>query len=157
MAEPTINIKRSEPIKEQQQDKAAEEMREAFAAHGEAIRSFLVLIQDLHDSGLLEILHALLNSKEKVASIVLEQILKPSVLNTIKNAMSAVGMVSKLDPDQLNTLTEALVSGLERGKDNLESGKRVGLFDLAKALRDPSINRTLSLLLGLAQGMGQKL
>ncbi|GMA62725.1 DUF1641 domain-containing protein [Alicyclobacillus fastidiosus] len=132
MAKPTTNVNRLEPTKEDQLKDASQAMQEAFAAHGEAINSLLVVIQDLHDSGLLDILHALLNSKEKVASIALEQILKPSVLNTIKNAMTACSMVSKIDPSHVNALGEALVVGLKRGQDNLESGKRVGVFQLAK-------------------------
>ncbi|WP_206922147.1 DUF1641 domain-containing protein [Alicyclobacillus suci] len=157
MAKPTTSINRVEPSHEEQSMEVTQELQAVFAAHSDAIKSLLVLVQDLHDSGVLEMLHALLNSKEKVASIVLEQVLKPSVLNTIKNAMTALGMVSKLDAEQLGKLTDAMVTGLEHGQAKLASGERVGVFQLAKAVRNPDINRTLALMLGLAEGMGQKL
>ncbi|MFB5191288.1 DUF1641 domain-containing protein [Alicyclobacillus fastidiosus] len=157
MAKPTTNVNRLEPTTEEQLADASREVQKAFAEHGDAIKSLLAVVQDLYDSGVLEMMHALLNSKEKVASIALEQILKPSVLNTIKNAMTACSMVSKIDPEQLSTLVDALVVGLRRGQDNVESGKRVGVLQLAKTLRNSDVNRTFALLLGVLEGMGQKL
>jgi uncharacterized protein YjgD (DUF1641 family) len=157
VAKPTTDVKQSESVQGEQGQKSLQEIQQVFDTYGDAIESFLVVLQDLHHSGLLEMVHSLLNAKEKVASIALEQVLKPSVLNTIKNAMSALAMVSKLNPDQLSTLTEAVVAGLHQGQERLDGGKRVGVIDLAKAMRNPDINRTLALLLGVLQGMGQKL
>ena len=132
-------------------------MQESVADHQEALQSLLTLIQDLDSSGVLEILHALLNSKEKVASIALKQILKPSVLNHDKKHYDRDGDRHKIDPEQLDMLMEALISGLHQGQKRLESNKRVSMFNLAKALRDPGVNRALAFMLGLLQGMGQKL
>ncbi|WP_157068501.1 DUF1641 domain-containing protein [Alicyclobacillus sendaiensis] len=157
MARPITNIKRIEFTKPEQNRIALHELEDSVADHKKALQSLLVLIQDLENSGVLEILHAALNSKEKIASIALEQILKPSVLNGVKNAMTAVGLVMKMDPDQVGALVDAVVVGLQRGQENLESNKKVGVFELVKALRDPGVNRALAFVLGLLQGLGEKL
>ncbi|EPZ52762.1 DUF1641 domain-containing protein [Alicyclobacillus acidoterrestris] len=157
MAQPTTKIKRIEITEQDEKRRSLQELQESVADHQEALQSLLTLIQDLESSGVLEILHALLNSKEKVASIALEQILKPSVLNTIKNAMTAMGVVSKIDPEQLGVLMEAFIAGLHQGQKSLESNQRVSMFNLVKAFRDPGVNRALTFMLGLLQGLGQKL
>ncbi|KPV45200.1 DUF1641 domain-containing protein [Alicyclobacillus ferrooxydans] len=157
MAQPTTNIKYIEFTSEEQDIMALKELQAAVVERQEALERLLQVIQDLHESGIFDILHGLLVSKEKIAGILLEQILKPSVLGTVKNAMTAMGTVSKIDPNQLSTLTEALVSGLEAGQERLESNKKAGMFELAKALRDPGMNRALVLMLGFLQGLGQAL
>ena len=157
MAQPTTNIKNIEYTSEEQDMMALKQWRATLVESQEALERLLQVVQDLHESGILDILHGLLTSKEKIAGILLEQILKPSVLGTVKNAMTAIGTVSKIDPNQLSTLTEALVSGLQAGQERLELNKKTGVFELAKALRDPGSNRALSLVLGVLQGLGQAL
>ncbi|QSO46689.1 helical membrane plugin domain-containing protein [Alicyclobacillus mengziensis] len=157
MAQPTTNIKYIEFTSEEQDIMALKQLQAAVVERQEALERLLQVIQDLHESGIFDILHGLLVSKEKIAGILLEQILKPSVLGTVKNAMTAMGTVSKIDPNQLSTLTEALVSGLKAGQERLESNKKAGMFELAKALRDPGMNRALVLMLGFLQGLGQAL
>ena len=157
MAQPTTNIKYIEFTSEEQDIMARKQLQAAVVERQEALERLLQVIQDLHESGIFDILHGLLVSKEKIAGILLEQILKPSVLGTVKNAMTAMGTVSKIDPNQLSTLTEALVSGLKSGQERLESNKKAGMFELAKALRDPGMNRALVLMLGFLQGLGQAL
>lgn len=157
MASPTSIVNRAEPGDQEQKQLELQELLESLAQHKKSVQSLLTVIQDLDKSGILDILHAILNAKEQVATIVLEQILKPSVLSTVKNAMTAVGLVSQIDSDQLSRLTEALVAGLQSGQENLEANKRVGLFDLLRTLKDPGTQRTLSLALGVLHGVGEKL
>ncbi len=157
MAQPTTNIKYIEFPSQDQDQLALKQLQAAVVERQEALEHLLQVIQDLHESGIFDILHGLLASKEKIAGILLEQILKPSVLGTVKNAMTAMGTVSKIDPNQLSTLTEALVSGLKAGQERLELNQKAGMFELAKTLRDPGMNRALVLMLGFLQGLGQAL
>jgi uncharacterized protein YjgD (DUF1641 family) len=157
VALPIQNIERVEPTKESKEQEVFRQLQESVAEHAEALQSLLLLVQDLQNSEVFDILHALFNSKEKISSIALEQILKPSVLNTIKNAMTAVGFVGKIPPDQFNTLIHALVSGLERGQEKVVSNQRIGAFTLVSALRDPDVNRAITWLVGFLKGMGEQL
>ncbi|MCL6633714.1 MAG: DUF1641 domain-containing protein [Alicyclobacillus herbarius] len=157
MARPINNVKRIEPTQLERNQEALQELGESIAKHQDALQSLLTLIADLENSGVLEMLHALLNSKEKIASIVLDQVLKPSVLNTVKNGMTAMGTVSKIDPEELGLLMEAVVTGLHQGQESLKSKGKVGVFDLVKASRDPGVKRALGFMLGFLQGMGEKL
>lgn len=157
MASPITKITQVKPTHEQEVEQSLTNLQDSLVEHQEALQSLLVLIQDLQNSGVLDILHSLLNAKEKVATIALEQILKPSVLATMKNAMTVIGMVSKVNPEQLQQISDALVTGLERGKERLISDRRVTMLDVATALRDPGVNRSVGFMLALLQGMGQKL
>nr|WP_230087952.1 DUF1641 domain-containing protein [Alicyclobacillus mali (ex Roth et al. 2021)] len=71
--------------------------------------------------------------------------------------MIAVGLVGKIDPDRIGALADAVVVGLQRGHESLESNKKVGVFELVKALRDPGVNRALAFVLGLLRGLGERL
>jgi uncharacterized protein YjgD (DUF1641 family) len=68
----------------------------------------------LQNSGIIDILQAFLSSKATIATIALEQVQRPSMISTINNAMTGMGMVSKIDAKQLGVLTDALVTGLQQ-------------------------------------------
>lgn len=115
------------------------------------------VLQELHDSGILEALTAMLTAKDKIAKIVVEQALRPEATALINNMMSALGGLTTLDPELTGSLISGLARGVTEGTQSIQSANRIGVFDLAKALKDPDVNRTLKFAIGFLKGFGKSL
>lgn len=127
------------------------------ADHQDSLEQGLHLLGELSDSGILEALTAMVTAKEKIAKIAVEQALRPEATTLINNMMSALGGLTKIDPEMTGTLLNGLAQGLEDGRKSLQNQKKVGLLDLGRALNDPDINRTLKFAMGFLKGFGKSM
>jgi uncharacterized protein YjgD (DUF1641 family) len=157
LAKPIRIVKRHELTEEERQQQSMQELSRSLTAHQEALQQSLKLVQELHESGALSMVTALLESREKVAKIALGQVVKPAMTQTINNAMEVAGAASQLDPKLTKKVMGGVVAGMERAAEALDNGEKVGVFDLLKAMRDPGVNRALTMGLRFLQGMGEKL
>jgi uncharacterized protein YjgD (DUF1641 family) len=157
MAKPIRIVRKLEPSPEERQQQAMQELAQSLTDNQEALQQSLKLVRELHESGALELVTALLQSREQVAKIAVDQLVKPSVTQTINNAMALAGAVGQLNPDVTKKVVGGVVNGMERASEVLERNEKVGLFDLLKALRDPAVNKALALGLGFLRGFGEKI
>lgn len=157
MANPITKI--SKPIFNEADaaEKSLEKLMTDVVNNAEGIQQTMKLLQELHESGILEALNALVEAKEKVAKIAVGQVLRPPVTNAINNAMAAAGVLTELDPAMTKKLMGSVSNGLQKAQNGLETNKKVRAFDLAKALRDPDINRAIGFGLNLLKGIGEGL
>ncbi|SFI61326.1 DUF1641 domain-containing protein [Thermoflavimicrobium dichotomicum] len=150
MAKPVLN-------EEEQQKQSLEKVLQDVAKHADGIRDTLKLLQELHESGILEALHALVEAREKVAKIAVGQMLRPPVTHAINNLMAVAGVLAELDPKSTETIAGSVAKGLKKAEESVKTDTKVGLFDLIKALKDPDINRAIVFGLHLLKGMGEGL
>ncbi|TKC14940.1 DUF1641 domain-containing protein [Robertmurraya kyonggiensis] len=154
MAKPITKIK--EPILKEE-EKQAEKLQgviQNLAENADGITETIKLLQELHESGVLEALNSLIEAKEKVAKIAVGQLLRPPVTNAINNGMAAAGALTELDPEMTKKLVNGMMRGIQKAEQELQTNKKIGIFDLMKLMKDTDVNRALTFSLYLLQGIG---
>jgi uncharacterized protein YjgD (DUF1641 family) len=157
MAKPITSIKKSESTEAELQGQALAELVSVIAKNGPALQETLKIIQLLHESGVLEVIGALIQAREKVVEIGVSQLSKPTMTRGVNNVMSAVGMLGELEPEMIKKVFEGIVNGVQHSTEKVNANEKTGLFDLMKAYKDPDVNRALTIMLGFLKGMGEKL
>ncbi|MFE1245322.1 DUF1641 domain-containing protein [Fictibacillus sp. NPDC058756] len=157
MAEPITVVKKNVKTEEQIQQEKLAELQKALAEKDAALTKALDFIGELDKIGALEAANAMLEAKDKIASIALGQASREPVTNMINNLMGAAGVLTKMDPEVTVKLLDSVVSGLKQGETFVESEQKIGAFDLVKSLKDPDINRAIGFGLHFLKGMGQEL
>jgi uncharacterized protein YjgD (DUF1641 family) len=157
MGKPITTIEKEELTQEQLKAEKLDRLVDDISIHSDGLKQTIELLQELHESGIMEIVVSLLRAKEKVAKIAIDQMVRPPVTNTINNAMAAAGALSEMEPDTTKKLVKSLSMGIVRAEEGIKNGEKVGILDLLKVLKDPDINRSLSFGLNLLKGMGEGL
>ncbi|GMA62165.1 formate dehydrogenase subunit alpha [Alicyclobacillus fastidiosus] len=157
MAAPIQQVVRNTKSKEELEAASLQSLLTAVVQNKASLEDTLRIMQELHDSGILEALHAMLTAKEKIAKILVEQALRPEATALINNMMSVMGGLTKLDPEATGALMNGLAEGMAEGTKATQSPKKIGVFALAKTLKDPDVNRTLKFAIGFLKGLGKTL
>lgn len=143
MAKPIQTIQKEERTEEQQKGQSLESLLSELADNKESIIEALQLLQELHESGILEALNSLLKVKESATKIAVDQLAREPVTNMINNAMAAGSALTELDPESTSKLTKGLVTGLQKADEGLKEDTKIGMIDLLKMMKDPDINRAI--------------
>jgi uncharacterized protein YjgD (DUF1641 family) len=157
MAKPISTVQKRERTEEEQKQDTMNRLLTTLTDHPDGLQQTVKLLQELHESGILPALQSLLVAKEHVATIAVQQLLRPPVTNMINNAMAAGGALSSIDPETTKKLMGSLASGLAKAEEGIASKQTTGVWDLVKVMKDPDINRALTFGLNLLKGMGQGL
>jgi uncharacterized protein YjgD (DUF1641 family) len=157
MAKPIQVIQKTELTAEQIKMQSLENLISGVADNKDSLLETLNLLQELHDSGIIEGLRSLLKAKESAAKIAVSQLTRKPVTNMINNVMAAGGILTELDPETTSKLAKSLTTGLQKAKQGLKDDTKLGLFDLMKAIKDPDINRALGFGFNLLKGIGEGL
>lgn len=86
MGKPITNIAKEESTQEQMKIQKIDRLVEDLSKNADGLKKSMELLQELHESGVLEIALSLLKAKEKVAKIAIDQMVRPPVTNVINNA-----------------------------------------------------------------------
>jgi uncharacterized protein YjgD (DUF1641 family) len=157
MAKPIKMIKKFEMTEEQKKSLSLESLLFEVAQNKDSLLDTLDLLQELHNSGILEALNSLVKVKEEVAKIAVGQMTREPMTNIINNAMAAGGALTTLDPEMTKKLIGSVAKGLEKAEQGLQTNSKVGILDLLKVLNDPDINRAIGFGLNLLKGIGEGL
>ncbi|WP_338448444.1 DUF1641 domain-containing protein [Niallia oryzisoli] len=157
MAKPIQMIKKVELSEEEKQSQSLESLLSEVAENKDSLLDTLHLLQELHNSGILEAINSLVKAKEEVAKIAVGQMTREPVTNIINNAMAAGGALTELDPEMTKKLMGSVKKGLEKAEQGLKSNSKVGILGLMKALKDPDLNRAIGFGLNLLKGVGEGL
>ncbi|GAA0613868.1 DUF1641 domain-containing protein [Virgibacillus siamensis] len=155
MADPISNVKRMEIPKEKMQHDNLEEILVAVSENKEAILKGIDFLGTLNNNGMLDMGHALVKHKEDALENVMNELNKPQYEKVLENMMQLVFLAGELRVDELKELTGRLNSGIEAA-GNSESNDKTSYFDLMKAMKDPEINRSITMLLAFLKGMGKE-
>ncbi|MFC0298838.1 DUF1641 domain-containing protein [Geobacillus jurassicus] len=158
MAKPITAIQKRQMTEEERRAEALAKLKVAVGDSEEAVRELLEFIEQLHESGLLEAANALLKAREDVAKIVVGQLNQKSVTTMINHAFAIAGLAASLDPEKTAKLLEHMAAGvIEAYEQTAIETKKVGVFDLLKALNDPDTNRAIRFFLSALKAIGQRL
>jgi uncharacterized protein YjgD (DUF1641 family) len=157
MAKAITNIERIQLTEEQKRKKDLEEIETALLNNKDAILETMDILKHLNQRGVLSLLSGLFSEGDKVLNVLVKAADKPEATNTIKNLLLMVGVLGTINVQQLEPLLIKLNSGIARVSKytDSEDDDKLGYFDIVRSLKDPEINRALSLLFEFLKGMGE--
>ncbi|SFA50346.1 Uncharacterized conserved protein YjgD, DUF1641 family [Parageobacillus thermantarcticus] len=158
MAKPITAIQKQTITEEEKREKTIEELKTSLTEKEEAVTELLSIMEELHNSGILEALNAMLKSREDILKIVIGQANRKPVTTVINHVIGIAQLLANLDPQLTAKLLESTASGVtEAYKNAKETEKKIGIFDLLKALNDPDINRAIRFFLSALKEIGKRL
>jgi uncharacterized protein YjgD (DUF1641 family) len=153
-------IRQIEKIQSSAQEEQAQDIAvilKQISENREAITSSLEILNELQNSGVLNILKGVLKAREKAAAIALEQINQPSMHNTIKNGFNAFEFLGTLDPEKLKIILNGISKGLDETSDMNGKNESISVWGMMKSIRDPDVNAALIFMMGFLKGMGKEI
>jgi uncharacterized protein YjgD (DUF1641 family) len=156
MAEPIKEIRFQIPDPEKQKQQDLKELEEALLKHKDAVLEIMEIAGYLKQRGILGIVKGLLGQGDKVLDILVNTANMHENKNTIKNILLLLGTIGMINVTQLEPFLLKLNAGVARvaESEGQQDGK-MGYIGLARALKDPEINRAITLILEFLKGMGQ--
>jgi uncharacterized protein YjgD (DUF1641 family) len=141
-----------DPIRQREDYK--NELVDSLLERKESIELLIDLIEKLDERGILDLLNGLFGQGDKVMGVVMRELNKPGVSDTLDHLMNLVSMIGKLDTNKLVNLTEHINTGLKMAEEAIDGGKTTSVFDLVLALKDPDVNRAVTTLIAFLKGAG---
>jgi uncharacterized protein YjgD (DUF1641 family) len=158
VAKPITTIQKQTVTEEEKREKTIEELKASLTEKEKAVHELLSIVKELHESGLLEAANAMLKAREDIAKIVIGQANRKPVTTMINHVIGIAQLLANLDPQLTSKLLESTASGVaEAYKQTKENGKKIGIFDLLKAVNDPDINRAIRFILSSLKEIGKRL
>ncbi|MDM5308897.1 DUF1641 domain-containing protein [Peribacillus frigoritolerans] len=156
MAAPITEI--HNPITEEEiKQQKLEELKTLITDNEDALNNMFKIVNELNDSGVFEAATSMLQGKEQIAKIALQQITRQPVTNLINTVMGATGALMNADAAQSTKLLNSALAGIDEGNKFLQADKKIGVLELMKTLNDPDINRAIGFGVHFLKGMGKEL
>ncbi|WP_341299469.1 DUF1641 domain-containing protein [Lysinibacillus sp. FSL H8-0500] len=157
MAVPITKIKKLQFTEEQLKEQKLANLQQLLSDNEETVNQVFSIMAELNDIGALEAAMKLLEAKEEVAHIALEQLTRKPVTNMINNLMGVAGALTELNPETTAKLVEGLNAGVEEANKALEADEKISAFKLVKMLNDPDVNRAVQFGVHFLKGLGKGL
>ncbi|MBC2317193.1 DUF1641 domain-containing protein [Listeria booriae] len=157
MAEPISKIRRVEKTEDEVKQEKMAAIKDQIVTEDAAFLEALGLVKALHDSGALDMINSALKAKEDIATTFLNEARKEPATNAINNLMISGKLLTDTKPEQTEKLLEGLANAQAKANESLKDDTTLGLFGLAKAMKDPDVNRALRYGLAFLKGVGQEL
>ncbi|MGG4489143.1 DUF1641 domain-containing protein [Metabacillus idriensis] len=156
MAKATKTINRIEKTEEDKRKEDLREVEDALISHKEAIIDTLEILQHMQDRGVLPLLKGLFGQGDKVMDILVKTVDKKETTNSLKNLLLMTGVLGMINVKQLEPFLLKVNAGVARVAENKDPAEKTSYFDLARSLKDPEVNRAVTLLISFLKGMGQE-
>src|SRR5699024_8005268 len=154
MSEPITNIKRIEIPEEQTREKNLTETLDLISEHKTAIEKVINLLTTLEESGLLDTIQAFIKHKDTAIDATMEHLDTPKYTDIMKNLMRRTLLPRSLTMANIEHFAKRINEGTSEARiaQNME---KTTYTDLIKALKDPDINRSITMILEFLRGMGK--
>lgn len=144
-----------EITEEEEKQQNLNEVLDAVSENKEAILKSINLVTAIHDSGALDMLYALVKQKDAALKNIVEQVNKHPYSTIVEKLSDLLLLTSDLPIDDLEHFLAKFNEGFKEAR--LSQNKiDTSLMDILKAMKDPEINRSVSMLLGFLRGMGKE-
>jgi len=157
MAKAIKQIEKITQSEEEVKSQALTDILNQLADNREALTTTLEILNELQETGMLDMVRGLLRTKEKVGSIAVEQLNQPAMHNVIKNGFNLIEFLGELDPDQLQHIMSGMHSGVDKTAEGMKQDQTIGIWGMMKSIRDPHVNRSITTMFNFLEGMGEGL
>lgn len=156
MSKAITNIKKLEIPEEEQQNKDIQEILSTLAENKEAVIEAVTHIRRLHETGILEFLNAFLARSDEMLSIAMKEANKPENMSMLQNLVGLSEVIGSLNLDKVKELSQKMNNGIEEATEPTEGNQTTSMIQLLKALKDPEVNRAVTMLLNFLKGVGKE-
>lgn len=133
------------------------EVTEAVSENKEAILKGIDLLATINESGGLDVINALVKHKQDALENIVEEINKPQYASSLENISELFFLLGHLKVDDLAYFMEKVNHGMGEARENPVPGEeQTSYMGMIKALKDPEINRGVTMLLSFMRGMGRE-
>lgn len=157
MASPINTIRKQQLTEEQIMEQNLENLKLLLSENKDTINQLFIILKELNNIGALEAASKLLEAKEEVAEIALNQLNREPTTNMINNIMNTASLLTVIDPETTTKLVNSLTNGLDEAKNAVNNDEKIGIYTLLKLLDDPDINRGLKFGFHFLKGFGKSL
>ena len=132
-------------IPENTKDDLTRKVEAAPTEHADALLSLYQLLQQLHDTGTLNLLRGMFGAGDAVVNHVVDIVSRPEMVNLLRSGLAVGGLVSNIDPEALDTAIQ--------GKPE-DRGKTPSLWTIGKQMRSEEALLGLSVAASLLTALG---
>lgn len=155
MANPITSIKRMEISEEDIKESNLTEVLDTISENKEAILKGIDILTTINESGALDIVSALVKQKDEAIKNVVQQANKPTYATILENLSDLFLLAEDFPVGELNHFIGKINQGLTDAS-TIDPDQKTSYMDLIKMLKDPEINRSVTMLLGFLRGMGRE-
>ena len=154
MAKPITNIDPLpvDPVKQKEINKY--ELIDALLEKKESIEGLITLVDKLDERGVIEFFNGLVGKGDKVLELVMQELNKPNATDTFAHFMHIGTFVGRIDTNNLLKLSDRLNKGLEMAENASENDEQATLADILRALKDPNVNKSITMFIEFLKGFG---
>jgi len=117
-------------------------LRDAPAAHAEALLSVYEVLQQLHDRGVLDLARGALSASDKLLEMVVDTARSPEGIRSIRNLLLLAKALGAIEPELLKDLTLAIPQALAQA--HAEEARPPGLIKLLSTFSNRDFRRGLA-------------
>jgi uncharacterized protein YjgD (DUF1641 family) len=154
MANPITKIKRMECSQADKEEQNLADVTKAVSENKEAILKGIDLLAALDESGALDMGNALVKHRKDALENIVGEMNKEQYASTLENISGLFFLLGDLKVDQLSYFMEKMNEGMEEARV-ATTEEATSYLGLAKSLKNPEINRGITMLLGFLRGMGR--
>jgi uncharacterized protein YjgD (DUF1641 family) len=122
--------------------------------HAAALLAAYDILEAAHDQGLLDILHGMIASKDKIITTLARYAAQPEGVAGIRNLLTAAKILTELDPEVLDQVSKVMGGAT---KEHQEEKTPPSLWQLAKRATTEDSRRGLSFMTLVLSGLGRSL
>ena len=127
-------------------DDIAQQVENAPREHGDALLSSLKLLQELHDTGTIDLLRGLVGRGDAVVNHVVDIISTPEMIDALRNLLSLGTLLTAIDPEALHTAIH--------GRPEERDKKPPSLFAITRQMNTEEARVGLAAAVGLLTAFG---
>jgi uncharacterized protein YjgD (DUF1641 family) len=122
--------------------------------HAAALLAAYDVLEAAYDQGLLDILHGMIASKDTIITTLSRLASEPEGIAGIRNMLTAVKILTELDPEVLDRVSKVMAKATEEHK---REQTPPSLFQLARRATSEDSRRGLSFMTLILSGLGRSL
>jgi uncharacterized protein YjgD (DUF1641 family) len=134
-------------------EELVQRIQDAPIAHADAVLSAYDLLQQLHDTGTLDIVRGALGAGDVLVEHVVSLVTAPEAVNALRNLILIGKVLGSINPDVLH----AVVEGIPQAAAGAAGAKPPSLFALARRVASPDARRGLDAAVGVMEVLGRGL
>lgn len=154
MANPIRNIKRMEVSDEEIQQQNLAEVLEAVSENKEAILKGIDLLATVDETGGLDIIDAFIKHREVALEKIINEMNKDKYASSIENISKLFIAMGSIQVDELQAIINKVNEGMKEAQ-TVSEDENTSYMGILKALKDPEVNRSITMLLQFLRVMGK--
>jgi uncharacterized protein YjgD (DUF1641 family) len=121
--------------------------------HAAAVLSAYGLLEELHESGMLDLLRGAVGTGEEIVKKSSSFAAKPESIRTMRNLLILGDLLGSINPDTLHRITDGVPAAIEQTPDE----KPPSLFEIFRRLRSRNVRRALGAATKVLESVGRGL